>query len=129
MTVTRAVQIHLASLSAGHADFEDTMALVQRFFEYTPTAFRNGPLMNAAGDNEGSCKLFALAQHCNLTETQALQCFGRHYREVLDEPAGTAHGNIRQFIGTGWSGIHFDASPLRPKPPGMADNPEEQTTP
>lgn len=129
MTITRAIQIHLASLSAGHSNFEDTLALVERYFHYTPSAFHNGALFNAACENEGSCKLFALAQYCNLTEAQTLQCFGQHYQQVLDEPTGTSHGNIRQFMGTGWSGIHFDASPLRPKPEGVADNLEEETTP
>jgi hypothetical protein len=128
MTVTRALQIHLAALSAGHGDFEDTLALVERYFHYTPCGFHNGPLFNAAGENEGSCKVFALAQHCSLTETQTLQCFGRHYQQVLDEPAGVSHANIRQFIGTGWSGIHFESSPLRPRSEGVADNLEEEVT-
>lgn len=116
MTLARAMAIHLASLSGGHADFEDTMALVDRYFDYSPGGFRNGPLHNAAGENEGACKTFALAQQCGLTETDTLCCFGRHYRTVLDRPAGRDHGNIRQFMGTGWSGIHFDAAVLRPKP-------------
>jgi hypothetical protein len=109
------MQIHLASVSAGHADFEDTMTLVERYFDYTPTGFRNGILLNAPGENEGSCKLFALAQHCYLSEADTLNCFGRHYQAVLDDPAGSSHGNIRQFMGSGWSGIHFDGNVLRPK--------------
>lgn len=127
MNLTRAMQIHLASLSAGHADFEDSLALVERYFEYTPSAFRNGPLHNAAGENEGSCKLFALAQHCYLTEADTLTCFGRHYQQVLGDPAGSTHGNIRQFMGSGWSGIQFETAPLRPRPAGDSSNPREET--
>lgn len=115
MKIQEALNIHLASLGAGHSDFEDTLALVEQHFDYTPTSFHNGPLHNAAGDNEGSCKVFALAQFGNLTEAQALTLFGRHYQSVLDEPAGTAHGNIRQFMTTGWSGIRFDGPALRPR--------------
>lgn len=127
MTITRAVAIHLASLRGGHADFADSLELVDRFFTYTPTAFRNGPLHNGAGENEGSCKLFALAQFCNLSEADTLICFGEHYHQVLDEPAGASHANIRQFMGSGWSGIHFDRSALRLKPAGEAGTAKEET--
>lgn len=126
MTLARAMQIHLASLSAGHADFEDSMALVERYFHYTPAVFHNGPLRNEAGENEGSCKLFALAQHCYLSEVDTLACFGRHYRQVLDEPAGSSHANIRQFMGTGWSGIRFETQPLRPRPLESAEPAQEE---
>lgn len=126
MTVNRAMAIHLASLRGGHANFGDTLELVDRFFNYTPTAFRNGPLHNSAGENEGSCKLFALAQFCNLSEADTLTCFGEHYRHVLDEPAGTSHANIRQFMGSGWSGVHFDSPPLRLRPADQADTAKEE---
>ncbi|WP_166251665.1 HopJ type III effector protein [Marinobacter salicampi] len=127
MILSRAMQIHLAALGAGRADFEDTLALVERFFNYTPTAFRNSLLHNGAGENEGSCKLFALAQHCNLNETDTLACFGRHYRHVLENPTGGDHANIRQFMGTGWSGIAFDAMPLRARPADETQTPEDKT--
>lgn len=116
MNVNEAVRIHLASLAAGHADFDDTLALIERHFEYQPTGFHNGPLYNTAGENAGSCRVFALGQYCALTEADTLALFAQHYRQVLDEPAGSNHGNIRQFIGTGWSGIRFEDSPLRPRP-------------
>ncbi|MDX1754431.1 MAG: HopJ type III effector protein [Marinobacter sp.] len=115
MNINEAIKIHLASLEAHRCDFEDTLALIERYFDYTPAAFHNGPLFNGPGENEGSCKLFALGQLCNLSEPETLRCFGRHYQQVLDDPTGTSHGNIRQFIGTGWSGIRFDQSPLRLK--------------
>lgn len=114
MNVSETLKIHLASLEAGHSDFEDTLALVARHFDYAPTSFHNGPLYNAAGENEGSCQVFALGQFGNLTEAQTLTLFGRHYRDVLADAAGTSHGNIRQFMTTGWSGIRFDGPALRP---------------
>lgn len=115
MKVNEALRIHLASLDAGHSDFEDTLALVERHFDYAPAGFHNGPLYNAAGENEGSCKIFALGQFGNLTEAEVLTLFGRHYRGVLDDPTGTSHGNIRQFMTTGWSGIRFDTPALCPQ--------------
>ncbi|MGF2736401.1 HopJ type III effector protein [Marinobacter sp. DUT-1] len=114
MNVNEAVRIHLAALEAGRSDFDDTLALIERYFEYQPTGFYNGPLFNAAGENAGSCRVFGLGRHCNLGESETLRLFAQHYQQVLDEPAGDSHGNIRQFISTGWSGIRFEGEPLRP---------------
>ncbi|QSP96267.1 HopJ type III effector protein [Marinobacter salinisoli] len=115
MTVNEAVRIHLASLAAGHADFAETLALIERHFDYQPTAFHNGPLTNAPGENAGSCRVFALGRYCNLAESDTLRLFAEHYRQVVEDPSGSSHANIRQFISTGWSGIRFDADPLRPR--------------
>ena len=126
MKPNEALRIHLASLEAGHSDFEDTMALIDRHFDHAPTGFANGPLYNGPEENQGSCKIFALGQFGNLTEAQTLSLFGRHYRHVLQEPTGTDHGNIRQYMTTGWSGIRFDAPALRLRAthsPHNQDNP------
>ncbi|SFR74651.1 HopJ type III effector protein [Marinobacter daqiaonensis] len=114
MNLNEALRIHLASLDAGHSDFEDTLTLLERYFDYLPAGFHNGPLYNRPGENEGSCRIFALGQFGNLGEAQTLSLFGRHYRSVLDDPAGSNHGNIRQFMTTGWSGIRFEGPVLRP---------------
>lgn len=93
-------------------DFEDTIAVISEHFHYTPCAFRNGELENAAGQNEGSCKIFAFAKLMQFNEEQTKACFGRFYRDVLATPEGQDHGNIRNFMRTGWSGIAFDDEPL-----------------
>ncbi|MCL7944341.1 HopJ type III effector protein [Marinobacter sp. ATCH36] len=129
MNLNDAVRIHLASVDAGHGDFDDTLALIERFFEYQPTGFYNGPLYNGAGENSGSCRVFSLAQYCNLAESDTLRLFAQHYRQVLDEPTGESHGNIRQFIGTGWSGIRFDGPALRKRPATTQDDTTEETQP
>lgn len=113
MNINETVRIHLASLDAGHANFDDTLALIDQHFEFQPTGFNNGPLRNDAGENAGSCRVFALGQYCNLSEADTLNLFAQHYQQVLGDPAGDSHGNIRQFISTGWSGIRFDQQPLR----------------
>jgi len=98
---------------AENISFDDTMAVIDANYHFTPSAFRNGETQNAAEQNNGSCKLFAFAQLNNLTEEQTLQCFGDYYRkDVLQNPQGDDHQNIRNFIKSGWAGIAFEASPL-----------------
>lgn len=93
--------------------FNDTMAVIEATYGFTPAAFKNGELMNEQGQNSGSCKLFAFAQLQGLSPLQTLACFGAYYRDdVLKNPAGTDHQNIRNFMKTGWAGIKFDNNPL-----------------
>lgn len=97
-------------------DFEDTIAIIAANYDYTPGRFSNGELINEAGTNEGSCKIFAFAQINSLSEQQTLNCFGRFYRnDVLENPEGSDHGNIRNFMLHGWSGISFDETVLTAK--------------
>lgn len=108
----------LDRLRAGQTEFEDCIALIEALYVYTPTAFDNGtgdtPLHNAAGQNEGSCRIFAFARLQGLSEADTLACFGRFYRrDVLQNPEGTDHGNIRRFQRDGWAGIRFAAPALR----------------
>ena len=98
--------------------FETVMAVIEENFQYSPSRFSNGKgeqaVLNEAGTNEGSCKIFALGQALTLTEAQTLACFGRFYREdVLGSPDGVDHGNIRSFMVHGWAGIQFDKLPLQ----------------
>ena len=96
--------------------FDDTMAVIEASYTFTPTAFTNGDVKNEAGQNNGSCKLFAFALLKQLTEAQTLACFGAYYRDdVLKHPAGTDHQNIRNFMKTGWAGVKFDGMPLQHK--------------
>lgn len=93
-------------------DFEHTQAVISEYFDYTPCAFSNGNVNNDAGQNEGSCKIFAFGQLMQLDQAQTLACFGRFYRDVLNTPEGTDHGNIRNFMQSGWDGIRFEAQAL-----------------
>jgi len=89
--------------------FEDTMAVIESNFDFTPTAFQNGDLKNESGQNSGSCKLFFFAKRMELTKEETLHCFGAYYREdVLQDPNGSGHQNIRNFMENGWEGISFD---------------------
>ncbi|AFU98852.1 HopJ type III effector protein [Simiduia agarivorans] len=94
--------------------FQATQAFIDTAFHYRPTRFSNGPLVNEAGKNEGSCKIFAMALLLGLSESECLQCFGDYYRiDVLDNPQAKDHANIRQFIKTGYAGLQFDEPALR----------------
>jgi hypothetical protein len=96
--------------------FADTMAAIEASYEFTPAAFANGNLRNDAGQNSGSCKLFAFALLNKLNESQTLACFGAYYRDdVLKHPEGNDHQNIRNFMKTGWAGVKFDSMPLAAK--------------
>jgi len=48
-----------------------------------------------------------------LTNEQTLALFGRYYREdVLGNPNGNDHANIRNFMQTGAQGVRFEKFPL-----------------
>ena len=107
--------LHTLNTKPETINFTDTMTIIDESYTFTPTAFKNGELHNAADQNNGSCKLFAFARLQNLNEQQTLACFGQYYRDdVLKHPDGEDHQNIRNFINTGWSGVEFDAMPLTP---------------
>ncbi len=94
-------------------EFNDTMSIIDSMYTFTPTSFRNGDLVNEAGQNSGSCKIFSFARLHNLDQEQTLPCFGSYYRnDVLKHPENNDHQNIRNFMKFGWSGIEFDSEPL-----------------
>ena len=96
------------------------MQCIDAAYHYQPSRFTNGlgewKLVNEAGENEGSCKIFFFAKENNLSEQSALACFGKYYRDdVLQNPHGSDHNNIRNFILYGWKGIFFEEKALRLK--------------
>jgi hypothetical protein len=98
-------------------DFNETMTVIAENFDYQPTEFCNGLaedlLINPASTNEGSCKIFAFARIQQLTQQQTLNLFGDYYRvDVLNNPEGISHRNIRNFMRYGWEGISFIGEPL-----------------
>ncbi len=96
--------------------FSQSIELIEHLYDFTETAFRNGNKQNAAGENNGSCKIFAFALLHRLSEPQTLQMFGDYYRkDVLLSPTGTDHANIREFMQYGWDGIEFAAQALSAK--------------
>lgn len=111
----------LSKIRAGErVAFGETMVVIEQYFHYRPTRFNNGSenhqQMNEAGTNEGSCKIFAFAQLQQLTQAQTLGLFGDYYwQDVLEQPEGDSHANIRAFMREGWLGINFFGQALIPK--------------
>ncbi|HIF18343.1 MAG TPA: type III effector [Cycloclasticus sp.] len=95
--------------------FIDTMQVIDALYDFSPYAFKNGSTQNKAGENNGSCKLFAFAQLNDFSEPQTLALFGEFYRDVLATPEGDDHQNIRNFMKTGWAGVQFNTTPLTEK--------------
>ena len=98
--------------------FDETIAVNTKKYYYQPTEFSNGlnehTLINQAGTNEGSCKIFAFAKIHQLDQQQTLNLFGDYYRQdVLNDPQGTGHPNIRNFMKYGWAGVCFKGEALR----------------
>ena len=103
----------LDALRAGPVAFSEVMQVIDEHYVFTPTAFRNGDVQNEAGSNNGSCKIFTFAQLHGLDEAATLNAFGDFYtQDVLQNPAGDDHANIRNFMRSGWQGIVFSGNAL-----------------
>ena len=114
MTVEQLLQ--LLADAPESVEFTDVMTAIDSAYEFAPTEFKNGDTVNEAGQNNGSCKIFAFARLQNLSEAQTLACFGRYYRDdVLKNPGGDDHQNIRNFIRSGWDAVVFSGDALAQK--------------
>ena len=101
-------------------EFQNVIETINNTYDYTPTQFSNGTgddcVISKAGENEGSCKIFAFGLMHELNETQTLDCFGQYYRDdVLKHPDNTDHANIRTFIKYRWANITFENVALKKK--------------
>lgn len=106
--------------STEKVSFAETSTIITDYYHYQPTEFSNGlapdELINQPGVNEGSCKIFAFAQLHQLNPTQTLSLFGDYYwQDVLGNPDGNDHKNIRNFMQYGWAGIDFKGIALTAK--------------
>jgi hypothetical protein len=116
--MTPTLEAFIDRVKAGEpVEFQDTIAVIAAHYDYSPRRFTNGLgdslLINEPGANEGSCKIFSLARLQGLTEAETLALFGGYYRQVLENPDGTDHQNIRQFMRHGWAGIRFEGEALQ----------------
>ncbi|MCS3868798.1 DNA-binding IscR family transcriptional regulator [Chryseobacterium ginsenosidimutans] len=102
--------------SAEEIQFKEVIAFIDEHYDFTPTKFINGNTVNEADQNNGSCKVFSFGKLNDLSKDEVLSLFGDFYREdVLKNPAGTDHQNIRNFIEFGWDGISFKGEALKRK--------------
>ncbi len=105
----------LSAIESDTHQFATTLAFIQQWYDFTPTAFSNGAVRNGVDQNQGSCRVLAMALLLGLTTQQTLRCFGEHYRDVLATPTVDNHHNLRRLQREGLVDIHFDQQPLRRK--------------
>lgn len=109
--------------SADDIQFNDVIAFIDAHYDFTPTKFTNGNTANEANQNNGSCKVFSFAQLNDLSKEETLALFGDFYRiDVLQNPDGDDHQNIRNFIKFGWAGISFEGRALSRKKIKLSDS-------
>ena len=94
-------------------DFKKIIVYIDEQYNFTPTQFNNGNIVNDADQNSGSCKVFRFAKLNDLSKEETLSLFGDFYRnDVLKNPEGSDHQNIRNFMEFGWDGISFESEAL-----------------
>lgn len=97
-------------------DFSAVIAFIDEHYVFTPTAFKNAHTFNEENQNNGSCKIFSFAKLNQLSKDETLALFGDFYRvDVLGNPNGEDHQNIRNFMQFGWDGIEFMGEALMKK--------------
>jgi HopJ type III effector protein len=95
-------------MDADSLTFETVMEIIDKYYESQLLEFKNGDIVNQQGENEGSAKLLSYAALSNLDKDTTLKLWGQYYREVLADPTGTSHANIRNFMKYGWAGVPFE---------------------
>ena len=68
--------------------FAETLAFIAEHYDYQPSAFRNGAVESAAGQNEGSCKTLGLALLEGLSLEETLRAFARELQAFGPESTG-----------------------------------------
>lgn len=108
--------IELVKKAPERINFTAVIEYIDEHYNFIPTQFTNGETINEPNKNNGSCKVFSFAKVNDLSKDETLALFGKYYREdVLKNPEGTDHQNIRNFMKFGWDGISIDGNALRRK--------------
>jgi hypothetical protein len=109
----------IARITQGeHISFSESIAVIDAYYRFVPVRFVNGadsetPVINEAGTNQGSCKIFYFAQLQGLSQQQTLALFGDYYwQDVLQHPDASDHANIRSFMRYGWDGVRYEGVAL-----------------
>lgn len=110
--MTMSISALLNGIETGTLKFTDVIAFIDKKYDYTPVKFSNGEVINTAGTNEASAKVFSLAKLHGLNQLDTLKLFAEHYQAVLNNPTGIDHVNIRNFMHYGWQGIGFQKNAL-----------------
>ncbi|OEU20818.1 HopJ-domain-containing protein [Fragilariopsis cylindrus CCMP1102] len=95
-------------MDADSLKMEELMDLIDTHYEVGLLEFKNGDILNKQGENVGSAKLLSYAAISDFDKETTLKLWGQYYREVLADPDGDSHQNIRNFMKTGWDGVPFE---------------------
>ena len=95
-------------MEADSLTFESVMELIDTHYESQLLEFKNGDIINKQGENEGSAKLLSYAALSDMDKDTTLRLWGQYYREVVADPNGSSHQNIRNFMKYGWKGVPFE---------------------
>lgn len=95
--------------------FKDVIEFIDNYYFFTPSSFRNGLQLNGVTENHGSCRVLYFAKINNLSKDDTLTLFAEHYDNILMDPEGDGHQNIRQFQLNGWESVQFESEVLRLK--------------
>ena len=52
--------------------FSEVLSTIDASYNFTPTKFKNGSVINEANTNNGSCKVFSFAKLHNLNSSETL---------------------------------------------------------
>jgi len=89
------------------ANFDETIKLIDEHYTYFAVPFTVGDVKSPANTNTGSAKVFSFGLMTKMDEKSTLRLFGEHYKDVLANPSGTDHPNIRNFMKLGWGAVTF----------------------
>lgn len=103
-------------MNSDNVKFAEVMDLIDAHYEVGLIDFKNGEIVNKQGENEGSAKLLSYAALSDLDKDTTLQLWGEYYREVVADPDGLSHPNIRNFMKYGWEGTWYILSRTWMKP-------------
>ncbi|KAL7431334.1 hypothetical protein ACHAXH_002337 [Discostella pseudostelligera] len=108
-TQSEACQLFNANLemSGDKLMFDEFITLCDEQYEYGLIEFKNGDITNGPGENDGSAKVLSYAALAEFDKEMTLKLWGQYYRDVLANPSGNDHQNIRNFMKYGWEGVDF----------------------
>lgn len=93
------------------------IAAIESTYLISPQGFKVGDVFNEPGDNMGSLAILGFARLHNLPLEKVLPIFGEAYDEVMANPEGDDHKNIRALIKFGVESVVFDGQGIELIPP------------
>lgn len=95
-----------------NTDFGNTIQAIDSILETEPVDFVNGEVPNTSGENLWSLKVLAFGKMMWFHTQEVLSMFWEYYREVIDNPDGNSHQNIRALQKTGIECVDISENPF-----------------